>query len=42
MKKRKIFVTTGSRSEYGILRSVLKEISNNKKLELFLIVTGMH
>lgn len=42
MKKRKIFVTTGSRSEYGILRSVIQEISNSKKLELFLIVTGMH
>jgi UDP-hydrolysing UDP-N-acetyl-D-glucosamine 2-epimerase len=42
MKKRKIFVTTGSRSEYGILRSIIQEISNSKKLDLFLIVTGMH
>ena len=40
--KRKISVTTGSRSEYGILRSVLQEISSCKKLELFLIVTSMH
>jgi len=40
--KRKIAVTTGSRSEYGILRSVLFEITNNKNLELYLIVSGMH
>ena len=40
--KRKITVTTGSRSEYGILRPVLKEICRSKKLELFLIVTGTH
>jgi len=40
--KRKITVTTGSRSEYGILRPVLQQISKSKKLELFLIVTGMH
>jgi UDP-N-acetylglucosamine 2-epimerase (non-hydrolysing)/GDP/UDP-N,N'-diacetylbacillosamine 2-epimerase (hydrolysing) len=40
--KRKITVTTGTRAEYGILRPVLKTISKNKKLELFLIVTGTH
>ena len=40
--KRKISVTTGSRSEYGILRPLLKAISINEKLELFLIVGGMH
>jgi len=40
--KRKITVTTGTRAEYGILRPVLKNISNNKKLELFLLVTGTH
>lgn len=40
--KRKITVTTGSRADYGILRPVLKEISTNKKLDLYLIVTGMH
>ena len=41
MKKR-ITVTTGTRSEYGILRPILKEISKSNKLELCLIVTGMH
>jgi GDP/UDP-N,N'-diacetylbacillosamine 2-epimerase (hydrolysing) len=40
--KRKIAVTTGTRAEYGILRPVLKKISSSKKLELCLIVTGMH
>ena len=40
--KRKISVTTGSRSEYGILRPVLKSIAASKKLDLFLIVAGMH
>ena len=40
--KSKIAVTTGSRAEYGILRPVLEEISKNKKLDLYLIVTGTH
>jgi len=40
--KRKIAITTGTRSEYGILRPLLKEISKSKKLELCLIVAGMH
>jgi len=40
--KRKITVTTGTRAEYGILRSLIKEIERSKKLELSIIVTGMH
>jgi len=40
--RRKISVTTGSRAEYGILKPVLKAIDKSKKLELYLIVTGMH
>ncbi|MGI0022955.1 MAG: UDP-N-acetylglucosamine 2-epimerase, partial [Nitrososphaeraceae archaeon] len=40
--KRKIAVTTGSRSEYGILRPLLQAISDSKKLDLYLIVAGMH
>ena len=40
--KRKIAVTTGTRAEFGLLRPVLEEISNNKKLELLLLVSGMH
>ena len=40
--KRKISVTTGTRAEYGILRPVLKKITDSKNLELILIVTGTH
>jgi UDP-N-acetylglucosamine 2-epimerase (non-hydrolysing)/GDP/UDP-N,N'-diacetylbacillosamine 2-epimerase (hydrolysing) len=40
--KRKITVTTGTRAEFGILRPILKNISQNKNLELILIVTGTH
>jgi len=40
--KRKISVTTGTRAEYGLLRPLLEEISNSKKLDLKLIVAGMH
>lgn len=40
--KRRIAVTTGTRAEYGILRPILKEIIKNEKLELYLIVCGMH
>lgn len=40
--KRIISVTTGTRAEYGILRPILKKISQNKNLELKLIVTGTH
>jgi GDP/UDP-N,N'-diacetylbacillosamine 2-epimerase (hydrolysing) len=40
--KRKICVVTGSRAEYGLLRRVLSGIRSSPKLELQLIVTGMH
>ena len=40
--KRKITVITGTRAEFGLLRPVLHEISKSKKLELFVIVAGMH
>jgi UDP-N-acetylglucosamine 2-epimerase (non-hydrolysing)/GDP/UDP-N,N'-diacetylbacillosamine 2-epimerase (hydrolysing) len=40
--KRKISVVTGSRADYGILRPVLNAIQASKKLELYLIVAGMH
>ena len=39
---RKIAVITGTRADYGILKSVLKEIEANKELQLSLIVSGMH
>ena len=40
--KKKILVTTGTRAEYGILRPVLYELIKSKKLNLCLVVTGMH
>ena len=40
--KKKIIVTTGTRAEYGILRSILFELKKNNKFDLYLIVTGSH
>lgn len=40
--KKKILVTTGTRSEYGFLRPLLFKINKSKKLELILVVTGSH
>ncbi|MFA4955703.1 MAG: UDP-N-acetylglucosamine 2-epimerase [Candidatus Methanoperedens sp.] len=40
--KRKISVITGTRAEYGLLYPVMKAIENNPKLELSIIVTGIH
>jgi len=40
--KKKILVTTGTRSEYGILRPLLNELKISSKIELILIVTGTH
>lgn len=40
--KRKIAVVTGTRAEYGLLKPVIEQIIKSKKLNLYLIVTGMH
>ncbi len=40
--KRKICVYTSTRAEYGLLRSVLQEIQSAKRLELQILVSGMH
>ncbi|CUR50912.1 UDP-N-acetylglucosamine 2-epimerase [Nitrosotalea devaniterrae] len=39
---RKIALVTGTRAEYGILKPLLHEIKQSKKLELCLIVAGTH
>ncbi len=39
---KKICVVTGSRSEYGLLSLLMKDIQETVNLELQLIVTGMH
>ncbi len=41
-RKRKICVLTGTRAEYGLLRSLMRAIETNPKLELQLLVTGTH
>lgn len=40
--KRKVAVFTGTRAEYGLLYWLLKDIQNDKELELQLLVSGMH
>lgn len=35
-------MVTGTRAEYGILKPVLKAINENPRLDLALVVTGMH
>ena len=39
---KKIYVVTGSRSDYGLLYWVMKEIKENKDMELIPLVTGAH
>lgn len=40
--KRKIIYITGTRADYGLMRSVLFEMEKNPGIELELVVTGMH
>jgi UDP-hydrolysing UDP-N-acetyl-D-glucosamine 2-epimerase len=42
MYKRKICIVTGSRSEYGLLYWLMKDIQASLFFELQLVVTGMH
>jgi len=42
MPKRKICVVTGSRAEYGLLHSLLKDLQADAELDLQVVVTGMH
>ena len=39
---RKICFVTGTRAEYGLLKSLMQEINKDNDLELYLIVSGMH
>jgi UDP-hydrolysing UDP-N-acetyl-D-glucosamine 2-epimerase len=41
-KRKRVAVVTGTRAEYGILHSVLEAIHAHPRLELQLVVTGMH
>jgi len=40
--RKKIAYLTGTRADYGLMRSTLKSIQDNEKLALSVIVTGMH
>lgn len=40
--KKNIMVVTGSRSDYGLLRPVIRRIDSSAKLRSVLVVTGMH
>ena len=42
MKKKTLSFVTGSRAEFGLIHSLLKEIQSEKKFKLDLAVTGMH
>jgi GDP/UDP-N,N'-diacetylbacillosamine 2-epimerase (hydrolysing) len=40
--KKKIYVVTGSRADYGLLKILLNKFRNDKKVDLKILVTGMH
>ena len=42
MKKKTIYIVTGSRADYGLLKNLITEINKSNKFELTLIVTGQH
>lgn len=42
LKKRKIAIFTGNRAEYGLQYPIIKAISESKRLEYFLLVSGAH
>lgn len=42
MKRRRIAVVTGTRAEYGLLCSTLDALAKNPRIELQLVVAGMH
>ncbi len=42
MQKKTIGIITGTRAEFGSLRSVIKDIQNSKLLDFKLFVTGVH
>jgi len=40
--KRKVCVVTGTRAEYGLLKTVMEKIKSSDKLKLQILVMGMH
>ncbi len=41
-RKRRVAVVTGTRAEYGLLRSTIAALRQHPRTELLLVVTGMH
>lgn len=39
---KKICIVTGTRAEYGLLKSVIRRVNDDEELELYLYVTGAH
>lgn len=39
---KKILFLTGTRADYGKMKSLMKQVENNKNFELYIFVTGMH
>ena len=42
VKKLKICILTGSRADYGLFYWLIKEMTQSKKIDLKIIVSGMH
>ena len=41
MKKKIVFIT-GTRADYGKIKSLINELENDSKFEVYIFVTGMH
>src|SRR5205085_5136676 len=41
-KRRRICFVTGTRAEFGLMRTTLEAIAAHRKLHLQIVVTGMH
>jgi UDP-N-acetylglucosamine 2-epimerase (hydrolysing) len=42
MKKKKIIFVTGTRADYGKLKSIIVKLQKNHKFQTHVFVTGMH
>ena len=40
--KKKIFVITGNRADYGLLKKLIFKLKKNKRFNLKVLVTGAH
>ena len=40
--KKKIYIITGSRAEYGLMQILIKKLHNDKNIDMKIFATGMH